>query len=530
MQTSGFIVGQIDLIIVGVYFAIMIGLGLWLSRGSESSQDYFLAGRTMTWPIVGLSLFASQISSTSLVGLAGAAYATGISTYNYEWMSAAILVFFCLFILPFIVRSQVYTMPEFLARRYDDRARTYFSIVTLVLNIVVDTAGSLFAGALIVKLIFPTIPIWQTISLLAFAAGLYTIMGGLKAVMVTDVVQAVILILGSILIAYFAIDAVGGLAAIEAQVSAEKMSLFRPIDDPATPWLGVLIGIPILGFYFWCTNQFIVQRVLSAKNLNHARWGSLFGGLLKIPVLFTMVIPGSAAILLYPDLSQPDLVYPTLMFELLPTGILGLVLAGFVAALMSQIDSTLNSASTLVTMDFIRRYRPQMSDLALMKAGRFVTFGFMLIAVLWAPQIENFGSLFQYLQNVLAYAVPPVVVLFLFGIFWKKANAAGAMATIVAGVVGAAVLFFMAEFPGNLLDLHFLYAAPILFVISSAAMLIGSRFGEPTDPAIVEHLSWTPDFFREETEALKTQHWATNYRLHSAIILILCVVVIARYW
>lgn len=530
MDTEGFSVHLTDFVIVGLYFAAMIILGLWLSRGSKSSEDYFLAGRSMTWPIVGLSLFASQISSTSLVGLAGAAYATGISIYNYEWMSAVILVFFCLFILPFILRAQVYTMPEFLARRYDDRARTYFSIVTLVLNIVVDTAGSLFAGALILKLIFPMVPIWQTITALAVAAGLYTVLGGLKAVMVTDVVQAVVLILGSLLIAYFAIDAVGGLTAIEAGVAAEKMSLFRPLDDPAMPWLGVLIGVPILGFYFWCTNQFIVQRVLSAKNLDHARWGALFGGLLKVPVLFTMVIPGSAAILLYPELSQPDLVYPTLMFELLPTGILGLVLAGFVAALMSQIDSTLNSASTLVTMDFIRRYRPDLGTVALMKAGRVVTFVFMLIAVLWAPQIENFGSLFQYLQNVLAYAVPPVVVLFLFGIFWQRANASGAFAAIVCGIVAAVALFFMSEYPGEILDLHFLYAAPILFAVSSVGMIVGSLFGEAPAREVVEKFTWTPEFFHAESRELAGQHWALNYRVQSFVIVALCVLIIVRYW
>jgi len=530
MSEVQYSVQQLDVIMVVVYFVFMVGLGIWLSRGSHDSKDYFLAGRSMTWPIVGLSLFASQISSTSLVGLAGAAYASGISIYNYEWMSAVILVFFCLFILPFIIKSQVYTMPEFLAKRFDDRARTYFSIVTLILNIIVDTAGSLFAGALIIKLVLPTVPLWQTIALLAFVAGLYTIVGGLKAVMVTDVIQAVILIVGSIFISIFAISAAGGLGAIEAQISADKMSLFRPLSDPVMPWLGVITGVPIMGFYFWCTNQFMVQRVLSAKNLDHARWGALFGGFLKIPVLFTMVLPGSAALILYPELKQVDLVYPTLMFDLLPVGILGIVLAGFIAALMSQIDSTLNSASTLVTMDFIRRYRPGMSDVALMKAGRVVTLIFMLIAVMWAPQIENFGSLFQYLQNVLAFATPPVVVLFLFGIFWERANSQGAFAAIIAGVVSAAVLFVLAEYPGEVLDLHFLYVAPILLCVSALAMIIGSLTSSKPSKDDIAHLIWNRSFFREETLKLKDVHWSQNYRVHSAGIVVLCILVIAVYW
>ncbi|MBO6505503.1 MAG: sodium:solute symporter [Kordiimonadaceae bacterium] len=530
MGAAQFSLSSIDLFMLGVYFVFMIALGIWLSKGNKSSEDYFLASRSMTWPVVGLSLFASQISSTSLVGLAGAAYGTGISTYNYEWMSAALLVFFSLFILPFILKSQVFTMPEFLAKRYDNRARVYFSVITLILNIVVDTAGSLFAGALIVKLVFPQVEIWQTVVVLALAAGLYTIVGGLKAVMVTDVVQAIVLIIGSILIAVFAINAAGGLAEINNSIAPEKLSLIQPMDDPAVPWLGVLTGIPLLGFYFWCTNQFMVQRVLSAKDINHGRWGALFAGALKIPVLFTMVLPGSAALLLYPDLPQADLVYPTLMFDLLPVGVLGLVLAGFVAALMSQIDSTLNSASTLVTMDFVHRHKPNLTDEELLRTGKLATFTFMMIAVLWAPQIERFSSLFQYLQNVLAYAVPPVVALFLFGIFWPRANARGAIVTIWVGISTAALLFVLNELPGEVLNLHFLYVAPILFLVCCLTMIVASFSAPAPAREKIDSMIWSKSYFKEETTALMSMPWWQNYRYQSLAILVWCGVVVAAYW
>lgn len=337
----------IDIGLISAYFVIAIGLGIWFGRKHDTASDFFLAGRGMLWPVIGLSLFASNISSTTLVGLAGSAYSTGISVFNYEWMAAVVLVVFAVFFLPAILRAQVYTMPEFLSKRYDDRARTYFSLLTLFLNIVVDTAGGLFAGALLLQMMFPALDIWTTVTVLAIAAGIYTIAGGLAAVMFTDAIQAVLLVIGSVLITIFALEQVGGWDAVVAAVPQDKLSLIRPPGDPGVPWPGLVTGVFLLGFYFWCTNQFMVQRLLAAKNINHGRWGALFAGFLKLPVLFIMVVPGTIAILLYPDIEDPNLVYPTMLVDLLPVGIMGLVLAGFVAALMSQIDSTLNSASTL---------------------------------------------------------------------------------------------------------------------------------------------------------------------------------------
>lgn len=516
----------IDITIIVLYILFVIGLGLHLGRKHRNAEDYFLAGRSMTWFFIGISLFASNISSTTLIGLAGDAYSTGISVFNYEWFAVIILIFFALFFLPFILQSRVYTMPEFLEKRFDKRARNYFSMLTLFLNIIVDTAGSLYAGALLLKLIFPEIPLWQTIFALAMIAGIYTIAGGLAAVIYTDAVQTVLLLTGSVIISLMAFDKIGGWETITNQIPGNMLSLIRPLDDPGVPWLGLLTGLPILGFYFWCTNQFIVQRVLSAKNIEHGRWGALFAGLLKLPVLFLMVLPGTFAILLYPELPKADLVYPTLLFDLLPVGLLGLVLAGFIAALMSQIDSTLNSASTLVTMDFIRNMKPGLSSKDLLKVGRWVTFGFMILAALWAPLIDSFGSLFKYLQKVLSYTVPPVVAMFLAGIFSKKVNKTGAYASLISGVI-LGIAFFISNEIFHWTNVHFLYIAPLLFI---ACIIILFVVSYNTPEPVNEQLIWTKEFYNNETAILKKQIWIKNYRFLSIILAVVTVVLVVSFW
>jgi len=370
---------------------------------------------------------------------------------------------------------------------------------------------------------------WQTITVLAIVAGIYTIAGGLAAVIYTDAIQTVLLIIGAITITITAFIKIDGWSALTSVVPSDMLSLIRPLDDPGVPWLGLLTGVPLLGFYFWCTNQFMVQRVLSAKNLNHGRWGSLFAGFLKLPVLFIMVLPGIMAIMLYPDLPKPDLVYPTLMFDLLPAGLLGLVLAGFIAALMSQIDSTLNSASTLVTMDFIHKIKPQLDGKQLMKTGRWVTFIFMILAALWAPQIENFGSLFKYLQKVLSYSVPPVVAMFILGIFWKRANSQGAFVSLITGVIAGAIFFVFNEFLGYT-SVHFLYIAPILFVICIIAMIIGSLLSSAPDAEKTAAFTWSRKFFNEESKELREVPWYQNYRIQSVILVIMAAILVISFW
>ena len=519
----------LDLTIIAVYIVFSIAIGLYLSRKHDSAEDYFLAGRSMIWPFIGVSLFASNISSTTLIGLSGDAYASGIAVYNYEWMASVVLVFYCIFILPTVLRSRLYTMPEFLERRFSSGARRYFSILTIFLNIVIDTAGSLYAGGLFMKLIFPELPMGVSIAIIAVIAGIYTIAGGLAAVIYTDALQTVLLLGGSITLSLFALDQVGGWEAVVNGVPAEKLSLIRPWDDPGVPWPGLITGVFLLGFYFWCTNQFMVQRVLSAKSIDHGRWGALLAGLMKLPVLFIMVLPGSFAILLYPDLHKPDMVFPTLVFELLPVGVIGLVTGGFIAALMSQIDSTLNSASTLITMDFVQPLRPDLSQHQLMRVGQLVTFLFMVLSVLWAPQIENFGSLFKYLQKVLSYTVPPVLALFLFGFFSRRANAAGAKATLMLGTLAGASIFIAVEIMG-LFRIHFLYIAPLLFGVSSLIMLLASRSGAAPDAEVVKAYVWSRADFTEESEALAAVPFYANYRYLSVALLALTAWIVGAFW
>ncbi|MBK1881421.1 sodium:solute symporter [Luteolibacter pohnpeiensis] len=518
-----------DYAVIGGYLIFVIILGFWIGRKHEGAEDYFLAGRSMTWVFIGVSLFASNISSTTLIGLAGDAYATGIGVFNYEWMAAVVLVFFAFFLLPFLLRSGVYTLPEFLGLRFGPFARRYFSILTLFLNIIVDTAGSLYAGGIILQLVFPQVDLFWTVMALAIVAGVYTMVGGLAAVIYTDFVQTVFLVVGAIIITWAAYDKVGGWQGMTAGLPAERLSLIRPLSDKSMPWLGLLTGVPILGFYFWCTNQFMAQRALSAKTLNHGRGGLLLAGALKLPVLFIMVLPGTMAIHLYPKLSNADLVYPTLMFNLLPTGLLGLCLAGFIAALMSQIDSTLNSASTLVTMDFIRQAKPDLTPKQLMRVGKITTLVFMVLAALWAPEIQRFKSLFTYLQQVLAYTIPPVVVLFFAAIFSKRANRIGAMVCLTVGTLCGAVLFVLNVIVNDV-QIHFLYVVPIGCLVSWIALEIGNRFGTNSDSSQGDQIRWTPEFFKSETIELRSMPWYRNYRIWSVLLLLATAILVISFW
>lgn len=554
METGAAHMSALDWAVVGAYLIGIIGLGLWASRGQKTATDYFLAARSSTWPTIGLALIASNISSTTLIGLAGAAYSIGISVFNYEWMAALALAFYSVFVLPAVLRSKVYTMPEFLERRFSGGMRLYFSGLTVFLNIVVDTAAALFAGALVFSLIFPEVPLWQIAACIAIAAGLYTALGGLKAVLVTEVIQALLLLFASVFIAVFAFDAAGGWDKVMSTVPAEKLSLIRPNDDPGVPWLGLITGVPLLGFYFWCTNQFMAQRVMSAKSLDHGRWGALFAGLLKLPILYLMVLPGTAAILIYPQLESGDEVYPRLIFDLLPVGLVGLVIAGFLAAIMSSIASTFNSASTLVTMDFARRIAPDMGEAGLVRVGRITTLVFMVLAVAWIPVIETYAdSLWQYLQAVLAYTVPPVVAMFVLGLFWKRANARGAAWGLTAGLALGVVIFItnvilagitqqtgsvpavvatnpaLSALVGGLQSIHFLVVATLLFAVSLVGVVIGSLTAPPPPVEKTEGLMWHRADYDAETEHLKSVPAWKNYR-YQALVLLAITAVLVWIW
>ncbi|THD69567.1 sodium transporter [Robertkochia marina] len=566
----------LDVIVILLYLVGIIIYGISKSK-RNSSEDYFLGGRTMTWPIVGIALFSANISSSTLVGLASDAYQTNVHVYNYEWYAVVVLIFFAIFFLPFYLRSGVYTMPEFLERRYDRRSRYYFSFITIVGNVLVDTAAGLYVGSIVLKLLFPDISSTTIIIVLAIAAAAYTIPGGLNSVIQTEVIQAILLIIGSCLLTYFAFDQLGGgweamMTGLDTMLnngevefgnraaegyyipenSDEVFSLVRPGNDEFLPWWGLLSGVPLLGFYFWANNQFMVQRVLGAKDLNHGRWGALFAGFLKLPVIFIMVVPGVLAIMLfkgldisglnYPlpdggvcsDLSQcPNLTYPVLLFQLLPTGILGLVVAGLLAAMMSSVSATFNSASTLITMDFVRNINPRLTSKQLVRAGQIATLILVVLASAWVPFIERVSdSLWGYLQLVIAYTSPPAVAAFVLGLFWKRANGTGAIVSLLSG--GALALFMIFsqiyEWLPVVNDIHFLAKASLLFLICVVILVAASLATAPPAPEKVEEYTYKTALFHQETKEMQALPWYKNYRKLAVILLVLTAFIVGYFW
>ncbi|CAN5588037.1 sodium:solute symporter [soil metagenome] len=502
---------------------------LALSSDKTGAEGYFLGGRSFLWPLVGLSLFATNMSGSSFVGLAGAGYNQGISVYSYEWMAVVVLVSFVFFILPFYLRSQVFTMPEFLEKRYDWRSRMAFSVFNVFANVFIDCAAALYAGALVIRTLFTAVPLWTSVVGLALIAGIYTIFGGLSAVVVSDTIQATVLMIGATIIAVLTFRAIPSWEAVERAAPRDGLSLIQPASDPTLPWPGLFTGVLIVGLYFWATNQLMVQRTLGAKDLNHGRWGSLFAAALKLPILFIMILPGTMAIVLYPGLPNPDLVWPTLAFDLLPVGLRGIVLAALIAAITSSVDSVFNSASTVVTMDFVRVYRPNTTQNGLAAVGRLTTGIVMVVAAAWAPQIQRFPTLWQYLQSVLSYVVPPVVAVFLLGILWRRANRHGAFYTLAIGVpLGLAG--FIANEVFRLSSIQFLYAAGISFAASCLLLVTVSLATSPPPQEKVENLTWKRGMWTEESRALDGTPPYLNYRYISLALLVATAAMVIWWW
>lgn len=350
----------------GIILAVfLIGIVWWAIKNGKSndSTSYFLAGRNMTWPVVGLSLFAASVSSSTLMGHSGEGFISGIAVFNYNWISVLVMVFFALFFLPFYIKSGIFTMPEFLERRFDKRSRYYFSVITIFGNVFLDASATLYTGALIIKMIFPEADLFTIIVIMALVAGSYTIIGGLSSAINADIIQASILIIGSAILYFFALNEIGGWAELQARFGdGVWLKLTRSMDDPTVPWLGMWLGIPILGFYFWGNNQVMVQRVLSAKSIDHGRKGVLFVGFLYLFTLFIFIMPGliGRGLNLFGVENLPlelisggeltsrfgintDQVYPRMIMHLLPVGLIGIILAAMISALTSTLSATLSS-------------------------------------------------------------------------------------------------------------------------------------------------------------------------------------------
>ena len=414
-------------------------------------------------------------------------------------------------------------MPEFLERRFDRRSRYAFSVFTIIANLFIDASGALFAGAVVVQTVYPDIPIDLIVLVIAVVAGLYTVVGGLSAVVITDTIQAVLLMIGGAIVVVAALRAVDSLEAVRDAAPERAFSVIQPASDDNMPWVGLLTGVVVIGFYFWVCNQVIVQRVLGAKDVSHGRRGLLFAGALKLPGVFLFVLPGILAAQLYPDLESPDLAFPTLTFDLLPVGVRGVVLAALLAAIMSSLDSTLNSVSTLVTLDFFKVRNADMSEKRQVWIGRIATVVFAVLAVLWAPRIGSFESLFDYLQSFLSYTVPAVVAVFLGGIFYRRATATAGFVVLAVGFPVGIVLWVVNEilFPDR--GLQFLIVGGILFALWLAVLVGLSAVTAPPEDREDEDdadfdLHWSTETWRKETEELQGVAWHQNYRVLSGVL------------
>lgn len=542
-STPDFHVGPIDLTVIVAYLVLSRVLPLVLNsrmqkkadkaqaadgKEDDAAEDYFLGGRNFIWPFVGLSLVATNMSGATFVGLAGGAYDQGISIYAYEWISTVVLAVFIFVILPFYLKSSAFTLPEFLEKRFDRRTRMAFAGFNLFANMFIDMAAALFAGAVVVQTLYPSVPLWVAVAVLATLAAVYTVFGGLGAVMISDSIQATITLIGGALVAFATFRAVESWDAVTQTAGDEKMSLILPASNPDLPWPGLITGALVVGMYYWTTNQLVVQRTLGAKSIEHGRWGALLAGFIKLLFLFLFIFPGVMALSLYPDLESPDQVFPTLVFDLMPVGVRGLILAAVIAAITSTVDSILNSASTIVTMDFVKTLRPKTSNNSLVVIGRWATVGALIVAILWTPFIATFDTLYNYLQSVLSYLVPPVVVVFLAGILVKRITPVAALTTLVvmqaAGLVG-----FLAIEVGGMVDLQFLYASGISVVLSVLVLSGVTMVTTPREYGEIEDVTWSRSFWSEESAALEGVPLWKNYRVLTVVMLAVTAIIVYTF-
>ncbi len=430
--------------VLATYFAALIAVALWVVlQKNKNTEDYFLAGRNVGWFVIGASIFASNIGSEHVVGLAGTGFESGTPMAHYELHAWIVLLLGWLF-LPFYIRSGAYTMPEFLEKRFDSRSRWFLSIFSLIGYVITKVSVTIYAGGIVVSELLG-VSFWNGAIGIVIFTGAYTIIGGMKAVIYTETLQTIILILGSVIITYLGLQEVGGWGEFTTTVRAaspQHFNMWRPMSDPDFPWTGLLIGGSIVGIWYWCTDQYIVQRTLAANNIKIGRRGAIFGAYLKLLPIFIFLIPGIIAFALSiqnPELfsvEKADRAFPMLVKTLLPVGLKGLVAGGLIAALMSSLASVFNSCSTIFTIDIYKKLKPNKTEKQLLRIGKIATALIVLLGIFWIPVMEKIGGgvMYQYLQNVQSYIAPPVTTVFLLGIIWKRVNAKAAITTLLAGL------------------------------------------------------------------------------------------------
>jgi SSS family solute:Na+ symporter len=527
----------VDWVIVCLYLAVIAGISIWsIRRRKDSPTDYFLANRNLGWFVIGASILASNVGSEHIVGLAGTAAHSGVVMGHYEMHSWVVLTLGWLFV-PFYMRSMVYTMPEFLERRYNGKARQLLSIIQLLSYVIAKAAVTIYAGALVFKSFLPDIDFWTGAFILVAITGVYTIMGGLHAVMYTEAIQAFILLGGSLALTFVGLHHVGGWHNLVASVPKEKLNMFPPLSDPDFPWAGILFASPIVGLWYWCTDQHIVQRCLAARDEKQARRGTIFAAYLKLFPFFIFMIPGIIAFSLAQqgklDLPNTDQAFPTLVKALLPVGLRGLLAGGLLAALMSSLASVYNACSTLFTMDIYKKMKPGATNRQLVNVGRMTTAVVVLLGMIWIPVMEKIsGVLYQYLQSVQSYLAPPIAAVFLFGVFSKRINAKGAYTAMVTGFIIGILRIIMELVKDHLggifyafATVNFLYFCIMLFLLSIVVMVVVSLLSEKPSAAQLNGLTFATTV-TEDRKASRASWSAADVILSLIVVVIIIAVFI----
>jgi SSS family solute:Na+ symporter len=572
----------IDWIVIAAYFALIMGIAWWvILRNKDTTDDYFLAGRNLGWWVVGASIFASNIGSEHLVGLAGSGCTDGVAMAHFELHAWCLLILGWVMV-PFYMRSKVFTMPEFLERRFSPTARWVLSLISLVAYILTKIAVGIFAGGIVFSVLVPNVEFmgldsfWIGSILVVVLTGLYTVLGGLRAVAYNDVIQTVILVIGSVLVTIFGLRALGGWDQLRQIAGSDMFNLWKPLIPKGIegtwapvkeagkmawyfndnyPWIGMLFCAPIIGLWYWCTDQYIVQRALGAPNEREARRGSICAGFLKLLPVFIFIIPGMICFALAQSNKAPAIrevlfddkgqivreqcqqAFPLLVKTVLPAGVRGIVVAGLLAALMSSLAGCFNASSTLFTMDFYSKFRPKSSQHHLVWIGRIATTIMVLIGLLWIPVIRGGKGLYDYLQTVQGYLAPPIFVVFFLGIFMKRLNGKGCLAALIVGFA-MGLLRLAIDTPVKLLgrsyaegsflwimnNIFFQYYSLLIFVVCIIVMIAVSYATE--SPSYEKIKGLTYGTLTAEDRKISRASW--NYRdvILSAMLL---AVIVAAY-
>ena len=541
-----------DWVVLGIYFLALIAVAVWVFlQKNKNTEDYFLAGRNVGWFVIGASIFASNIGSEHVVGLAGTGFESGTPMAHYELHAWIVLLLGWLF-LPFYIRSGAFTMPEFLEKRFDAKSRWFLSLFSLLAYVLTKVSVTIYAGGIVVSELIG-IPFWYGAIGIVIFTGIYTVIGGLKAVIYTETLQTIILILGSLIITYLGLQEVGGwnqLRETVTAVSPDHFNMWRPMNDPKFPWTGLLFGGTIVGIWYWCTDQYIVQRTLAANNIKIGRRGAIFGAYLKLLPILIFLIPGIIAFALTiqnPEIfsiEKADRAFPMLVKTLLPVGLKGLVAGGLMAALMSSLASVFNSCSTIFTIDIYKKLKPNASEKTLINTGKIATGFIVVLGIIWIPIMEKIGGgvMYQYLQNVQSYIAPPVTAVFLLGIIWKRVNSEAAITTLLLAGLGLLILRLGSEIyyqkeilSGENIDnlvyafatINFAHMAIFMFLFSVVICITVSLAFSPPDYKRIIGLS-----FGTLTEEQKAEHknsYDTIDILLSIVLIILVIGILAYF-